>query len=150
MDAEILLRSDALRAACAVWFGLCSGGLCTVAFHRAPQAAGGGIPGWLRTLSSPPSRCPCCARNLRAWEILPVLGWIWLRGRCSGCRSPIPSRYPLVEAFVGAGACLSGSLGAGAGSFWIALAAWCLLAPIGAAFLGVRRRLDGHPAGNAS
>lgn len=49
----------------------------------------------------PPSRCPNCQRSLKAYDNVPVLGWLWLRGRCRFCRWPIPVRYPLVEAATG-------------------------------------------------
>ncbi|MCL2934038.1 MAG: prepilin peptidase [Trichodesmium sp. MAG_R03] len=45
----------------------------------------------------PPSRCPKCDSQLKATENIPILGWLWLRGRCSHCRSPISIRYPVVE-----------------------------------------------------
>jgi len=43
------------------------------------------------------SRCPACARTLGPLELVPVLSWIALRGRCRGCRQPISARYPLAE-----------------------------------------------------
>ncbi len=46
----------------------------------------------------PPSRCPRCGHRIRAWENVPVLSWLWLRGRCSRCRAPISPRYPVIEA----------------------------------------------------
>ncbi|WP_449418943.1 prepilin peptidase [Phormidium nigroviride] len=46
----------------------------------------------------PPSRCPQCLHQLRLSENVPVFGWLWLRGRCKHCRSPISARYPIVEA----------------------------------------------------
>ena len=49
----------------------------------------------------PPSRCPHCLHKLGKNENVPVLGWLWLRGRCRHCKSPISSRYPLVEAATG-------------------------------------------------
>ncbi len=45
----------------------------------------------------PPSRCPRCGHRIRAWENVPVLSWLWLRGRCSRCREPISPRYPVIE-----------------------------------------------------
>ncbi len=45
----------------------------------------------------PPSRCPHCGHRIRAWENVPVLSWLWLRGRCSRCREPISPRYPVIE-----------------------------------------------------
>ena len=49
------------------------------------------------TLSFPPSRCPKCAYQIRWYENIPVLSWLALRGKCSGCQNPISMRYPLVE-----------------------------------------------------
>ena len=48
-------------------------------------------------LAYPNSRCPHCGHEIRPWENIPLLSWLWLRGRCSACRSPISTRYPLVE-----------------------------------------------------
>ncbi len=49
------------------------------------------------TLSQPPSHCPHCGHRIRAWENIPVLSFLWLRGRCRACRAPISWRYPVVE-----------------------------------------------------
>ncbi len=49
----------------------------------------------------PPSRCPHCLHRLRSFENVPVLGWLWLKGRCARCQQPIAVRYPLVEAATG-------------------------------------------------
>jgi leader peptidase (prepilin peptidase) / N-methyltransferase len=46
----------------------------------------------------PRSRCPSCGAAIRAWQNIPVLSYLVLRGRCSGCRTPISARYPVVEA----------------------------------------------------
>lgn len=48
-------------------------------------------------LVKPDSTCPKCQHKIRAWENLPVLSWLWLRGKCSDCANPISIRYPLVE-----------------------------------------------------
>lgn len=45
----------------------------------------------------PRSRCPHCGHQISALENIPVLSWLWLRGRCSACKAPIPIRYPLIE-----------------------------------------------------
>lgn len=50
----------------------------------------------------PKSRCPRCLMPVRPWHNVPVLGWLWLRGRCRDCRVRISVRYPLVEAVTGA------------------------------------------------
>ncbi|MFT5722021.1 MAG: leader peptidase (prepilin peptidase)/N-methyltransferase [Motiliproteus sp.] len=48
-------------------------------------------------LAVPRSRCPQCSHEISALENIPVLSYLFLKGRCSGCRHPIPKRYPLVE-----------------------------------------------------
>jgi leader peptidase (prepilin peptidase)/N-methyltransferase len=50
------------------------------------------------SLLRPPSRCPACGWRIRWFENVPVVSWLWLRGRCSACGTPIRARYPLVEA----------------------------------------------------
>ena len=45
----------------------------------------------------PDSRCPHCSHKIRPWENIPVLSYLFLRGKCSSCKSPISLRYPLVE-----------------------------------------------------
>lgn len=52
-------------------------------------------------LAFPPSRCPVCGHSIRAWENIPVISYVFLRGRCSGCQTSISARYPLVEAACG-------------------------------------------------
>ena len=49
------------------------------------------------TLSSPSSRCPHCAHNIKWYENIPLVSWIVLRGRCSECKAAIGIRYPIVE-----------------------------------------------------
>jgi leader peptidase (prepilin peptidase)/N-methyltransferase len=50
----------------------------------------------------PPSRCPGCGHAIAARHNLPVIGFLWLRGRCANCAVKISARYPIVEAFAGA------------------------------------------------
>jgi leader peptidase (prepilin peptidase)/N-methyltransferase len=45
----------------------------------------------------PGSHCPACDTPLRAYELVPVLSWVALRGRCRTCHAHISARYPLVE-----------------------------------------------------
>ncbi len=52
-------------------------------------------------LASPPSRCPQCGHRITALENIPLLSYLFLRGKCSQCRTPISLRYPLVEAATG-------------------------------------------------
>jgi leader peptidase (prepilin peptidase) / N-methyltransferase len=53
------------------------------------------------SLLLPRSRCPHCSRPVGAFENIPVLSFLFLRGRCHGCGKPISWRYPLVEAATG-------------------------------------------------
>ncbi|WP_100643103.1 prepilin peptidase [Alteromonas facilis] len=48
-------------------------------------------------LVKPDSTCPKCGHAIRAWENIPVLSWLFLRGKCSSCKTPISIRYPSVE-----------------------------------------------------
>jgi len=52
-------------------------------------------------LIRPRSACLNCKTPIKAWHNVPVLGWLWLRGRCATCQASIPARYPLVEAGTG-------------------------------------------------
>jgi leader peptidase (prepilin peptidase) / N-methyltransferase len=52
-------------------------------------------------LMFPRSRCPNCGHKITAWENIPVISFLVLRGKCHGCGQPISWRYPLVEAFTG-------------------------------------------------
>lgn len=48
-------------------------------------------------LSKPSSHCPQCQTPLRARDLVPVLSYMWLKGRCGYCATPVSMRYPLVE-----------------------------------------------------
>ena len=54
-----------------------------------------------RSISSPPSHCPACGHRLAAMDLVPVLSYLSLGGRCRYCASPIPRRLPVVEAGTG-------------------------------------------------
>lgn len=54
------------------------------------------------SLSKPPSHCPRCQAPILFRDNVPVLGWLWLRGRCRACGLPISPRYPIVEFLCGA------------------------------------------------
>ncbi|MCO5356369.1 prepilin peptidase [Acidovorax kalamii] len=53
-------------------------------------------------LMTPRSRCPACGHAVQWYENVPVLSYLFLRGRCSACKAPISARYPLVELLTGA------------------------------------------------
>ena len=52
-------------------------------------------------LITPASSCPSCGHAIRAWENIPVLSYLLLRGRCSNCKATIGIRYPVVELLTG-------------------------------------------------
>ncbi|MCV4065276.1 prepilin peptidase [Pseudomonas aeruginosa] len=54
------------------------------------------------TLASPRSACPCCQSKVRAHHNIPVVGWLWLMGKCRDCGARISWKYPAVELLFGA------------------------------------------------
>ena len=77
----------------------------------------------------PRSRCPRCGTGIAAHDNLPVLSWLWLRGRCRHCQAAISWRYPLVELASGALAVLVvAEFGASAQGLAALLLVWMLLA----------------------
>lgn len=79
----------------AVWLGVLGaviGSFLNVVIYRMPLGL---------NLSRPSSHCPKCGHAIRPWHNVPVLGWLWLRGRCHDCHASVSIRYPLVEAATG-------------------------------------------------
>ncbi len=68
--------------------GLVFGSFLNVCISRIPRD---------ESLVSPGSHCPRCGRPIRWRHNSPVIGFLWLKGRCADCREPISMRYPLVE-----------------------------------------------------
>ncbi|MDD1956127.1 prepilin peptidase [Pseudomonas sp. 8209] len=80
-------------------------------------------------LMLPHSHCPHCQHRIRAWENIPVLSYLCLRGRCSACKAPISPRYPLVElACAGLGLFAAWHFGFSASAAAFMLLSWGLLA----------------------
>lgn len=71
-----------------ICIGACLGSFATVICAR------GGIP--LRKQKNR-SVCPQCGKQLGILENVPLIGWIWLLGRCRGCRKKIPVKYLVSE-----------------------------------------------------
>jgi leader peptidase (prepilin peptidase)/N-methyltransferase len=69
-------------------FGLLIGSFLNVVVYRVPNGL---------SIISPPSACPGCKTQIKAYDNVPVLSWLALRGKCRSCSSPISTRYPLVE-----------------------------------------------------
>lgn len=93
------------------------------------DATTGGAPAERFNLWWPPSRCPDCGHRIHAWENIPVLSYLLLRGRCRSCGSRISVRYPIIEFLT---ACLSAYVAWHFGFAGEALAAlvltWALIA----------------------
>jgi leader peptidase (prepilin peptidase)/N-methyltransferase len=74
-----------------VW-GLAVGSFLNVVIHRVPEG---------ESIVRPRSRCPGCRTPIAAWDNIPLLSYLWLRGRCRQCGVAIPARYPLLELATG-------------------------------------------------
>ena len=66
---------------------------CRQYMEQAPSEEDSGL-----SLAKPRSRCPDCGHAIRFYENIPVLSYLWLRGKCRYCKEPISIQYPLVEA----------------------------------------------------
>ncbi|OOV34534.1 hypothetical protein BV61_02590 [Candidatus Synechococcus spongiarum LMB bulk15M] len=108
----------AMESVVAAVLGACVGSFLGLAAWRLPRG---------ESLTWPASHCPACGRTLAWRENLPLLGWLWLRGRCRTCSVPIPLRDWLTE-----------GLTAG---LWVAVV--LLTTPATSGFAGVLRLLAG-------
>ena len=79
-------------AAVAAILGAIVGSFLNVVAYRLPRG---------ESLAHPPSACPSCGTPIKPYDNVPVLGWLWLRGKCRACQAPISPRYPIVEAVTG-------------------------------------------------
>jgi len=110
---DLLLHEPVLRYTGTLLLGLVVGSFLNVVIHRLPRMmteawrrdcteVQGEVPGQgcARSLSLayPGSRCPHCGHAITALENIPILSYLFLRGRCSGCGASIGLRYPLIEA----------------------------------------------------
>ncbi len=94
--------------------GLCVGSFLNVVIHRLPkimeqewQAQCAELHGESAStaahfsLAKPRSRCPVCGHQITALENIPVLSYLLLKGKCSGCGASISARYPIIEILTG-------------------------------------------------
>jgi len=95
--------------------GLCVGSFLNVVIHRLPKMMENdwsaqcaelrgeeASPAEALSLAKPRSRCPACGHQITALENIPLISYLLiLRGKCSGCGTPISARYPIVEALTG-------------------------------------------------
>jgi len=73
-------------------FGIVVGSFLNVCITRIPEEISIVLPG---------SRCPRCGTPIKPYDNVPVLGWLWLRGKCRSCGLPISPMYPLIELATG-------------------------------------------------
>ncbi len=73
-------------------FGCCLGSFFNVVIYRLPHG---------KSIVSPGSHCPQCQKAIAAYDNIPLLSYVLLRGRCRHCGVHIPWRYPLVELLAG-------------------------------------------------
>jgi len=74
-------------------FGLAVGSFLNVVADRLPEG---------ESIVYPPSHCSTCGHALATGDLIPVVSYISLRGRCRYCGAPIPKRLPIIEAVTGA------------------------------------------------
>ena len=82
------MTPEILPIVAAALFGLCVGSFLNVVIYRLPLG---------QSIASPPSRCRNCGYSLRWFDNIPVLSWLFLRGRCRKCGTRVSWQYPLVE-----------------------------------------------------
>jgi leader peptidase (prepilin peptidase)/N-methyltransferase len=102
--------------AVALMLGLAVGSFLNVVIYRLPRH---------ESLVRPGSHCPSCEAPIRAYDNIPIVSWLILRGKCRDCRSPISARYLLVEAITGASFVLAFWR---FGLDWRLLVAWAFIA----------------------
>ncbi len=126
----------------ALAFGLCVGSFLNVVIHRLPKmlerewrAECAALEGRQApqqepfNLMVPRSRCPSCGHKIAALENVPVLSYLFLRGKCAGCGTKISLKYPLVEILAGiAAAYAAWRFGATLAALGAALFVWFTIA----------------------
>ena len=73
-------------------YGIVVGSFLNVCIYRLPLG---------KSIVRPRSRCPSCDYHLTWYDNIPLLSWLWLRGRCRKCSQGISPVYPLVELVAG-------------------------------------------------
>jgi leader peptidase (prepilin peptidase)/N-methyltransferase len=99
-------------------FGLLVGSFLNVVIARVPEG---------RSLVHPGSACPGCGTAIAWYDNIPIVSFLALRGRCRACATPIPWRYPIVEAVTAA---LFAAAGGAFGPTFHGLVAAALLAAL--------------------
>ena len=68
--------------------GLVIGSFLNVCILRIPRS---------ESVVLPPSHCPVCNKEIKAYDNIPVVSWLLLGGKCRNCKAPISAMYPAVE-----------------------------------------------------
>ncbi|MBA3821027.1 MAG: prepilin peptidase [Deltaproteobacteria bacterium] len=102
----------------AILLGLLWGSFANVCIYRWPPTDA--FPEG-RSVVKPPSHCGACLQPIAWYDNVPLLSWLWLRGRCRRCQAPFSARYLIVEA---ATAALFGV------AWWAAVVAGVLFEPL--------------------
>jgi prepilin signal peptidase PulO-like enzyme (type II secretory pathway) len=89
MDDRPMLSHPEFLYAWMFVIGSVIGSFLNVVIYRLPRGM---------SLLHPASSCPQCGHVIRWFDNVPILGWLWLRGRCRDCKAKISIRYPIVEA----------------------------------------------------
>jgi leader peptidase (prepilin peptidase)/N-methyltransferase len=77
----------------------------------------------------PRSACPACQAPIAAWQNIPVVSFLALKGRCAACRAPISVRYPIIEVLTGLmSAAVAWKFGFGVTAFAALVFTWFLIA----------------------
>jgi leader peptidase (prepilin peptidase)/N-methyltransferase len=151
---EMLKSQEGIFLALIALLGLMVGSFLNVVVHRLPIML---ERSWTRecraflgldeadepieayNLVVPRSRCPHCDKLIAAWENIPVVSFVLLRGRCSGCGARISPRYPAVEVLT---AVLSVAVAWHFGPTWQTAMALCLTwSLISLSFIDIDRQL---------
>jgi len=72
-----------------ILISLTIGSFLNVCIYRIPRG---------ESIVFPPSHCPYCKTKIKPYDLIPIISFIILKGRCRWCKEKISARYPLVEA----------------------------------------------------
>lgn len=116
---DVFIQNPVLFYSCVLVFSLCVGSFLNVVAYRLPimmrkQAKADYLeiteqeaeyeklqnePAF--NLMLPHSSCPKCKASIKPWQNIPVISYLWLKGKCANCKTAISARYPIVEAVAG-------------------------------------------------
>lgn len=141
---DFLQANPAWLLATVFLFSLCIGSFLNVVIYRLPKMM---EQSWQQeyqeyfhpeqapaqptvfNLAVPRSACPHCHTQLSVADNIPLLSWLWLRGRCRYCQAPVSGRYPLVELLTASLSVLVIAItGATAYGLLLLLLTWALIA----------------------